>query len=228
MESGQVVPQLIWSPSMAESSHISWRADDGEAALRGVFTTLDFAVEELSTQMRDHNSASVAGIRDTQLCVIAPKFGDWSFLLLPLNAEWGDEVSLALSRRTKWPVVIFREFDQDAWGFNIFKSGELAARFWNRPDIVEVEPGSFTVPGKLISELFSVDPAVVAPYLQHLRAGIDSGQVFHDDEFTLDNHWVRCDFMNRLGMTYPDPGSPGTRYIKVEALLWSSRTDADG
>lgn len=111
-------------------------------------------------------------------------------------------------------MVAFYEFEQAAWGFNVYEKGLSVARFWNRPDYVEEDPRSCAVDPKVIAGRFGVGVEEIAPYLNQFGPDADEpGKAFPDDEFELDDHWVRCDFMRRLGLRYPEPGEPGTRHF---------------
>jgi hypothetical protein len=44
----------------------------------------------------------------------------------------------------------------------------------------------------------------------------ETPKVIPDDQFSLGDHWVRVDFMRRLGLQYPTPGATaGGRYILI-------------
>jgi hypothetical protein len=127
----------------------------------------------------------------------------------------GESLAAELSKSSSHPVVVFHEYDQSAWGFTVYRTGDVIARFWNRPNVVEVDPESCRVSADSIADVFAVESRVVASYLRHFDTSEEPGKAWDDDEYTLGDHWVRCDFMKRLGMHYPDPGTPGTRYILI-------------
>ena len=65
--------------------------------------------------------------------------------------------------------------------------------------------------------VFAVPLEMVAPYVQHVENLDPESKAFDDDEFTLGDHWVRVDFMRRLGLLYPNPGKvPGGRYVRID------------
>ena len=99
----------------------------------------------------DPKSATIGGIRDSELSCIAPVKSAWSSLLLRLNSQLADPLAAALSTATGSPVVAFYEFEQAAWGFNVYEKGLSVARFWNRPDYVEEDPRSCAVDPKVIA-----------------------------------------------------------------------------
>ena len=127
---------------MSLSSHISWKAADGEGVARQALQNVGLQLRELSDQSWDPVTATVDGVRDIELSIMAPASNAWSFLMLPLNSEWGDAIALELSKLSSCPAVLFRELDQTAWGFVVFESGALTAEFWNDPVAVEVAPSS--------------------------------------------------------------------------------------
>jgi hypothetical protein len=199
------------------SSQLFWKSTDPEATLRAALAQSNARIQELSSQQWDPNTATIGGIRDYQLCCLAPDAGAWSSLLLHLNSQLADPVATALSTATSAPVVAFYEFDQFAWGFGVFEKGHPLARFWNRPEVVEEDPGDCIVDPNFIARKFGVGVEAVAPYLKHLDPDADEpGKAFSGDEFSLGDHWVRCDLMRRLGLRYPNPGEPGTRHVFIK------------
>jgi hypothetical protein len=199
---------------MSSSSQLYWKSPEPEATLREALAKVDARVEELPSQRWDPNTATIGGIRDTELSCIAPDGGAWSSLLLALNSQLTDPLAAALSTATDRPVIAFHEFEQATWGFEVYEQGQSVARFWNRPDYLEEDPRSCAVDPKVLAARFGVGVEELAPYLNHLDPGADeAGKAFPGDEFELDDHWVRCDFMRRLGLPYPEPGEPGTRHF---------------
>lgn len=199
------------------SSQVFWKSPDPEAPLRAGLAHLSAPLQELPSQQWDSKTATIGGIRDYQLCCLAPDGKGWSSLLLHLNSQLADPLAAALSTATGSPVVAFYEYDQSAWGFGVFQKGEAVARFWNRPEVVEEDPQACTVSPEFIAGLFAVSAQAVAPYLNHLDPDSDEpGKAAPEDEFSLGDHWVRCDFMRRLGLRYPNPGEPGTRHVLIK------------
>ncbi len=178
-------------------------------------SVLGTTIEELPSQEWNPRASTIGGVRDIHLCSLAPRNDDWSFLLLHLNSQLGEALAMALSRALDHPTIVFHEYEELAWGFVVYRSGDAIARFWNRPDVVELDPASCRASPEVIAGAFGVDPQTVAGYLRHLDAGESPGKVFSDDGRTLDRHWVRVDFMKRLGMDYPDPGTRGSRHVLV-------------
>ena len=199
------------------SSQLFWKSPDPEAALRDALAKANVRIRELPSQQWDPNAATIGGIRDCQLCFLASDASGWSSLLLHLNSQLADPLAAALSAMTGTLVVAFNEFDQSAWGFGVFEKGQPVARFWNRPEVVEEDPLGCAVNPNLIAGRFGVGVEAVAPYLSHVDVDADQlGKAFPGDEFTLGDHWVRCDFMRRLGLRYPNSAELGTRHVFIK------------
>jgi hypothetical protein len=199
------------------SSQLFWKSPDPEGTLRAVLATANARIQELSSQQWDPKTATIGGVRDYQLCCLAPDANTWSSLLLHSNSQLADPLAAALSATTSTPAIAFYEFDQFAWGFTVFDKGQPVARFWNRPEVVEEDPGACTVDSSFIAGKFGVGVEAVAPYLKHLDSdGEEPDKASPADEFTLGDHWVRCDFMRRIGLRYPNPGEPGTRHVLIK------------
>jgi hypothetical protein len=202
------------------SSQVFWkqRCDTrAEFTLSRALATLKCEVRELSSQQWDQRTSSIGGVRDYKCSYFAPAALEWSSVLLHLGALMGERLAAELSRLTSAPSILFAEYDQHAWGYTLFLSGETSDRFWSMPELVDEEPAEVRGTPSMLCATFNVPEAEVAPYLRHLPAGLSkTSKVFADDEFELRDHWVRVDFMRRLGLRYPDPGkTPGGRYVQI-------------
>jgi hypothetical protein len=199
------------------SCHVSWKSLDTESLLHASLTKVNYKIQELPSQEWDASTSWIGGIRDYKLCMLAPNRNSWSFLLLHLNSQLADSLAQEVSNSSASPVIVFCEYDQIAWGFSIFDAGHCIAHFWNRPECVEEETSLCSVKAEQVANSFSVDAKLITPYLIRLNPNDeDQGRVFPDDQFSLGDHWVRCDFMRRLGMRYPNPGDAGTRYVYIK------------
>lgn len=175
------------------------------------------SITELTSQQWESKTSTIGGIRDYKLCTLASAANTWSFLLLHLNSELGDPLAAELSKSTADPVLVFYEFDQSAWGLSVYEKGTRVCHFWNRPEVIEEDPSSCLVSPEYFADHFGVGASSVAPYLQHIDPNSEESVKASDaDRFALDDHWVRCDFMGRLGLPYPDPGTAGTRHVYIE------------
>jgi hypothetical protein len=201
------------------SSQVMWRQPWGaeaEAKLRQALGVLNCRLEELASHYWDAKSSTVGGVRDTDATYVAPAAPDWSSAMLPLNTLIGERLAAELSRAILGPAIVFLEYDQATWGYLLFDRGSLIDRFWSDPDVVEEDPQQCTGDVEVVSRTFGVGSESVAPYLRHITGPGEGPKVFPDDEFSLDDHWVRCDFMRRLGLDYPEPGKcEGGRYVRI-------------
>jgi len=174
-------------------------------------------LRELPSQQRDARTASIGSVRDYQCSYLAPAAAEWSSVLLHHDALIGDQLAGELSRLTSAPSIAFSEYDQTTWGYTLFVDGEALDSFWSIPEIVEEDAAAVRGTPAALSRVFGVPESDVAPYLQHLSPDLsETSKVFPDDEFELSDHWVRVDFMRRLGILYPDPGkTAGGRYLQI-------------
>lgn len=199
---------------MSFSSQVCWRSDN-PALLKQALDALGSSIEELPSPKWDPATATIAGIRDYQLALLAPAGDGWQSLLLHLNSLLGDPLAKYLSTQVIVPVIVFHEYDQAAWGFSVFEQGERIGLFWNAPEIMEKLPESCEISADFLAGKFGVKVSAITPYLQHVHTIEVDKKAFTEDEFTLYDHWVRVDFMRRLGIHYPIPGSKGSRYIFI-------------
>jgi hypothetical protein len=178
---------------------------------------LQWVVRELPSQQWDARTASIGGVRDCECSYVSPAASEWSSVLLPLNAQIGAQLAAELSRLLSEPSIVFSEYDQTTWGYTLFVDGAEADGFWSLPELVEVDPVTVRGNPSLVSRILGVPESSIAPYLQQFSSEpLESPKVFPDDEFSLDDHWVRVDFMRRLGLQYPTPGeTAGGRYILI-------------
>jgi len=119
----------------------------------------------------------------------------------------GDPLCIDLSKRMDTPVLAFLEYQQDCWGYALFRQGKLLNYFWNDPSIPEEDPKICKGDAHLLAQLFHVESKLLDPYLHFINHNDNratSRKAFNDDQFTLGDHWVRIDFMRRLGIIYPD------------------------
>jgi hypothetical protein len=175
------------------------------------------AVHELSSQQWDPKTASIGGIRDYMTSYLAPASTSWSSVMLHLNSLIAGPLAGELSRTIDGPAIAFLEYDQAAWGYCLFDRGSVLDKFWNMPEVVEVPSNECAGNVETVSRVFGARPETIAPYLLHLTDS--AGKAFGDDEFALNDHWVRVDFMRRLGLQYPSPGRAiGGQYVKIDEL----------
>jgi hypothetical protein len=202
------------------SSQVFWKQHWDAAAdsiLRQALTKLGHEIHELSSQQWDARTASIGGVRDYQCSYVAPAAADWSSVLLFLDAVIGEQLAAELSRLTSGPSIVFSEYDQVTWGYVLFENGAPSDRFWSVPEAVKENAETVRGTASILTRVFKVPQSDIAPYLRHFSPEEATGEkAFPNDEFALSEHWVRVDFMRRLGLEYPDPGkTPGGRYIQI-------------
>jgi len=202
------------------SSHVMWKQRLGPAAestLAKALAAQRCTAYELASQQWEAKSATIGGVRHYMTSFLAPASAAWSSLRLHLNSLIGEPLAAELSRLTGGPAIVFLEYDEAAWGYSLFSGGLLLDRFWSIPAVAEMSPEACAGNIAAVSAAFGVPPRSVAPYIRHLTEVDYEQKAFEDDEFPLGDHWVRVDFMRRLGLTYPSPGKvAGGRYIRIK------------
>jgi hypothetical protein len=173
---------------------------------------LRLKVSELASQQWDPSTSTIGGVRDYQCSFAGAAGPSWSFLLLHLNADFYEDLALALSASQPEPVLVFTEYDQAAWGYRLCHAGRSLDTFWNDPEYLDVDPATCTGNSAILGATLGVDPASIAGYL---GAPVEGKRVHADDAFTLDDHWVRVDFMRHLGILYPDLTPQNGRHVRV-------------
>jgi hypothetical protein len=202
--SSQIVWKQAWSPS-------------AESTLRQALGSQSCVVRELPSQHWEASTQTIGGLRDHMTSYLAPAADSWSSVLLHLNSLVAETVAAELSRLTVRPAIAIFEYDQAAWGYCLFESGGLLDRFWSLPDVVETPPDECVGRAGTVASLFGIPAQSIAPYITHITESDYGTKAFDDDEFTLGNHWVRVDFMRRLGIPYPSPGEVrGGRYVQIQ------------
>lgn len=192
----------------ASSAMIFWRAKstNPEDELKKVLSDLSIEYRDLNSQTWIPETATIGGIRDYKLSQIKVDSNSWASLLLHLNSLLIDKLSQGLSEITGSPVIAFLEYDQSAWGYCLYQDGRLIDNFWNNHLAVNLGPNKCTADIDLISEKFQVDKEKIKPYLIDIANKKNLGKAYESDEFDLENHWVRADFMEKLGLHYPESG----------------------
>lgn len=217
-----------------DTTHLSWCKAIDDSQFESVLQKLGWSVEELASQEFDPETQTIGGYSDVSLAFYNSAANlNWSFLLLPFRSQSGHLLGreLSLLSQTK-PVVVYYECGDSDWGFSIYKGGLLVGKFFSDPESIGSDPSEYSITAKEVAGCFSVSEEEIAPYLERMEFDDDfdsdpakfdafmkqmeeRGKAHPDDEFELDNHWVRCDFMKRLGMSYDGPGTEGGRYICI-------------
>lgn len=188
---------------------ICWSTSDSsqkpEDEIKKVLANLRIDYKNLNSQQWNPKNSTIGGIRDYKLSKAATAGASWNCILLHLDSQLGEKISLELSKKSI--VITFLEFHQVAWGYSLFQNGKLIDQFCNNPEVIEKDPSTLNGNADVICRLFNADKNKIEPYLKHVGNNINSNKAFPEDEFTLDDHWVRVDFMKKLGLIYPDEGT---------------------
>lgn len=199
------------------SSSVVWRQPWGklaEASLGKALANLRLKLSELASQQWDPATSTIGGVRDHQCSFAGAAGPSWSFLLLHLNAEFYESLALALSATQPEPVLVFSEYDQAAWGYCMCHAGLKLDTFWSEPEYLDVDPATCVGNSVLLGATLGVDPSSIAGYLVR---PVEGQRAHTDDTYTLDDHWVRIDFMRRLGILYPDLTPQNGRHLQVSS-----------
>lgn len=202
------------------SSQVLWKQawnSEAESTLKQSLMSQRCTFRELSPQLWDPKTRTIGGVRDHMTTYLAPAAEAWSSAMLHLNSLIGEPLAAELSRLINGPAVVVFEYDQATWGYTLFNSAKLLDRFWSIPEFVEVAPQDYAGNAEIVSSTFGVPRDHVAPSLQDVTDLDEAAKAFADDEFTLRDHWVRVDFLGRLGLNYPGPGEAvGGKYVKID------------
>jgi len=205
---GGMSSQVLWKQK--------WNAD-AESTLKKALSAKGCSVRDLSTQKYDAKSRTIDGVRDYIASYLAPAADAWSSAMLHLNALVGESLAAELSRSISGPAITILEYDQTTWGYTLFANGNLLDDFWSMPEALDLPPEQHRGNVDVVSSTFAVPRESTAPYIRHVTEIEEDWKAFADDEFALSDHWVRVDFMRRLGLMYPAPGqTPGSKYIKID------------
>jgi hypothetical protein len=204
---------------MSISTQICWKqpwGSDALALLRVTGMSLGLVVKELASQEWNPATATIDGIRDVDLSYIGAAGDAWTFFHLPLDAKFSDVFAVNLSTTQANPIIEFHEYYDTCWGYRLIKKGIAIDYFVNEPFVLEEEPSRCFGSADMIARVFKVPQRLVAPYIRHLAVDEDLSMKAHpDDEYPLSNHWVRVDFMRRLGIRYLDPSAGKGLYLHI-------------
>lgn len=194
----------------SSSTLVCWKTSDSthdlEDDIKKVFKSLGIDCKDLDSQQWNPKDSTISGVRDYKLSKVASAGTSWNCILLHLNSQLGEKLSIELSKSQKTTVITFLEFHQIAWGYCLYQNGRLVDQFCNDPEEIEEEAAAYKGSIDTLIKTFNTEESKIEPYLKHISEIKNSTKAFPGDEFTLDNHWVRVDFMKKLGLTYPDNG----------------------
>jgi hypothetical protein len=192
------VSLILMGLFLAMSGIIGASRDAVESTLRSFADTRSGSCRQATRSTEDPNTLVLLD-NDSRCSVLYP----WSFL------EW-DEASRYLSSKLNVPVFSFHIHDEDLWMFVLFEKGEQVAQFNPLPEywddsISDEERASWSGDAAAIaSRVPGVEPDVISPYLRHWDLDEeDPGKAFPEDQFHFHDCWQMCDFLKRIGLTYP-------------------------
>ena len=192
----------------ASSTVVFWEMPsndkNAEKRLKEILLKIGVNFKDLSTQEWNPKESSIGGVRDYKLSKIST-YGKWSSVLLYLDSNLGEKISIELSKTLKTPVLAILEFHQISWGYKLFLDGKIIDQFCNAPELVGTSAKDYKGNIDLLSKTFNVDKKNLEPYID-IRNSEKHEKAFKVDEFFLDDHWVRVDFIKKLGITYPEEG----------------------
>lgn len=190
----------------ASTAIIFWKCDStfAEKDLKSILKDLKIEFKDLSTQEFNIKTRTIDGIRDSRLSRLSHHNNSWSSLSLCVGSLLTDKICQKLSSNSKSPVIAFLEYDESAWGYCLFQNGKLTDSFWNDHEVVERTISECASNINIISEAFHVSKSEIEPYLVDISGKQNLGKINPDDEFELEDIWVRVDFMKQLGLTYPE------------------------
>ena len=169
-----------------------------EASLRSFADARGGSLHPTARSTEDPNTLVLVG-ENSRCSVLYP----WGFL------EW-DEVSRYLSSQLNVPVFSFHIHDEDLWMFVLFDRGEQVTQFNPLPeywdDSVSDEDRALWSgdAASVASRIPGVKPHAISPYLRHWDLDDENpGKAFPDDRFNFHDCWQMCDFLKRVGLTYP-------------------------
>lgn len=201
---------------------VAWNVSFGkwaETLLSNALDPLGCQLQELPSQVWDPKAATIGGVRDYKLAFIAKAGLNWSFLLLPSDFCHGETLAASISNAMGGTSIALFEYDQAAWAYSIYSKGAFVDRFSNYPDISGDDSAMSTGHPEKVASIFNVPVSQVAPYLQRTGPALVGVRAFPNDQATLDNHWVRVDFLRNLGIEYPIPGSQGNgRHLLIKGV----------
>jgi hypothetical protein len=122
--------------------------------------------------------------------------------------EW-DDASRHVSRSLNKPVFSFHIHDGDLWMFLLFQNGEEIGFFNPLPEywaeLAPEEKAKWKGDAGLIARIL---PAVSEQSVSRYFVTWDPGQTeqikaYSSDRFSIGDCWQMCDFMEKLGLSYP-------------------------
>lgn len=151
------------------------------------------------------------GSRPEDLLVILEASKQMVTVMYPADFMNWDEASAYLSQSLQRPAFSFHIHDGDLWMYTFFVNGEGADCFNPTPeywgDISDEEMHQWTGHGETLCRHWpNLKGEQIEKYLIHWDlddVGQQDRKAYPDDKFCIGQDWQLCDFMRKLGLTYP-------------------------
>lgn len=154
---------------------------------------------------------------DRQLVLCESPAGHVTILYPQGFGEW-DEVSRRLSEITEKPAISMHIHDGDLWMYVLFDRGEEVSWFNPIPDywddnITDEERAHWKGDAGAVARHWpGLSADSIRGYLTTWNLEADEEKVHPEDEFAANNCWQLVDFMNRLGLVFPDGAPMGSTF----------------
>ena len=107
-----------------------------------------------------------------------------------------------LSKRVNRPVLLAYVYDDDFWGYELWRKGKALDQFASLPDYFDQgSPPDKPGDADLVARCFGVEPERIRRYLLPWDEEPD-GYAYEGDEFTAGDSWQMADFLDALGFDY--------------------------
>ena len=182
-------------------------------AMSGIVGAKKEAVESaLRSFANAHKGSLSRAARSTEQpnTLVLSQHGSKCSILYPWEFLGWDDASQYLSSQLAAPVFSFHIHDEDLWMFILFDKGEPVAHFNPLPeywdDTVSDEERTLWSgdAAAIASHIPGVAADAIRPYLRHWDLDDENpGKAFPDDQFHFHDCWQMCDFLKKVGLTYP-------------------------
>lgn len=131
------------------------------------------------------------------------------------DGAMGFDYAGPLSKRVNCPVLLAYIYDDDFWGYELWRKGEELDQFASLPDYFDQgEPPDKPGDAELLARLFDVEPERISRYLTPWppEEPVDE-YAYEGDVSAIGDSWQMADFLGALGFDYdrlcpPPPPEP--------------------
>lgn len=115
----------------------------------------------------------------------------------------GFDMPERLSKALSCPVMLVYIYDDDFWGYELWRRGKELDQFAALPGYFEEDsPPDKPGDAEMVARCFSVDPERIRRYLTPWRELEEDSYAYDGDEFTAGDSWQMADFMEALGFDF--------------------------